>query len=116
MGAVFNPNDPKWIKGRAEILEPRGIIPNVVESTPRGERGWDIFSRLLKERIIFIGTPIDDMVANVTFVPSTPVRQPSAVCKTLNATTTSQRNSRSRMVSLKKCLQRAKRHFRAKLK
>ena len=51
MGAVFNPNDPKWIKGRAEILEPRGIIPNVVESTPRGERGWDIFSRLLKERI-----------------------------------------------------------------
>jgi ATP-dependent Clp protease protease subunit len=66
MGAVFNPNDPKWIKGRAEILEPRGIIPNVVESTPRGERGWDIFSRLLKERIIFIGTPIDDMVANVT--------------------------------------------------
>src|SRR5947209_5028369 len=66
MGAVFNPNDPKWIKGRAEILEPSGIIPNVVESTPRGERGWDIFSRLLKERIIFIGTPIDDMVANVT--------------------------------------------------
>ena len=66
MGAVFNPNDPKWIKGRAEILEPRGIIPNVVESTPRGERGWDIFSRLLKERIVFIGTPIDDMVANVT--------------------------------------------------
>src|SRR5437660_6447474 len=66
MGAVFNPNDPKWIKGRAEILEPRGIIPNVVESTPRGERGWDIFSRLLKERIIFIGTPIDDNVANLT--------------------------------------------------
>src|SRR2546426_12376561 len=66
MGAVFNPNDPKWIKGRAEILEPRGIIPSVVESTPRGERGWDIFSRLLKERIIFIGTPIDDQIANVT--------------------------------------------------
>src|SRR6266699_560830 len=66
MGAVFNPNDPKWIKGRAEILEPRGIIPNVVESTPRGERGWDIFSRLLKERIIFLGTPIDDQIANVT--------------------------------------------------
>src|SRR5437660_6086156 len=66
MGAVFNPNDPKWIKGRAEILEPRGIIPNVVESTPRGERGWDIFSRLLKERIIFIGTPIDDNVANLS--------------------------------------------------
>ncbi|MBV9228598.1 MAG: ATP-dependent Clp protease proteolytic subunit [Chloroflexi bacterium] len=42
------------------------MIPNVVESTPRGERGWDLFSRLLKERIIFIGTPIDDMVANST--------------------------------------------------
>jgi ATP-dependent Clp protease protease subunit len=66
MGSVFNPRDPKWIKESREILEPKGIIPNVVESTPRGERGWDLFSRLLKERIIFIGTPIDDMVANST--------------------------------------------------
>lgn len=64
MGSLFNPRDPKWIKESREILEPRGIIPSVVESTPRGERGWDLFSRLLKERIIFIGTPIDDMVAN----------------------------------------------------
>jgi ATP-dependent Clp protease protease subunit len=64
MGSVFNPRDPKWIKESREILEPRGIIPSVVESTPRGERGWDLFSRLMKERIIFIGTPIDDMVAN----------------------------------------------------
>ncbi|MBE3559931.1 MAG: ATP-dependent Clp protease proteolytic subunit [Ktedonobacteraceae bacterium] len=66
MGSVFNPRDPKWIKESREFLEPRGIIPSVVESTPRGERGWDLFSRLLKERIIFIGTPIDDMVANST--------------------------------------------------
>src|SRR6184192_1624447 len=66
MGTVFDPRDPKWIKESREILEPRGIIPSVVESTPRGERGWDIFSRLLKERIIFIGTPIDDQIANVT--------------------------------------------------
>jgi len=67
MGAVFNPNDPKWIKESREVLEPRGIhVPGVVESTPRGERSWDLFSRLLKERIIFIGTPIDDIVANVT--------------------------------------------------
>jgi ATP-dependent Clp protease protease subunit len=64
MGSVFNPRDPKWIKESREILEPKGIIPSVVESTPRGERGWDLFSRLMKERIIFIGTPIDDMVAN----------------------------------------------------
>ncbi len=64
MGSLFNPRDPKWIKESREFLEPKGIIPSVVESTPRGERGWDLFSRLMKERIIFIGTPIDDMVAN----------------------------------------------------
>ena len=64
MGTIFNPRDPKWIKESREILEPRGIIPAVVESTPRGERSWDLYSRLLKERIIFIGTPIDDNVAN----------------------------------------------------
>lgn len=41
------------------------IIPTVIEQTHRGERGWDIFSRLLKDRIIFLGTEIDDSVANV---------------------------------------------------
>jgi ATP-dependent Clp protease, protease subunit len=40
------------------------IIPTVVEQTHRGERGWDIFSRLLKDRIIFLGTPINDQIAN----------------------------------------------------
>jgi ATP-dependent Clp protease, protease subunit len=40
-------------------------IPMVVEQTNRGERGYDIFSRLLKDNIIFIGTPIDDVVANL---------------------------------------------------
>jgi ATP-dependent Clp protease, protease subunit len=60
----FDPRDPKWIKESREFLEPRGLIPNVVENTPRGTVGWDLFSRLLKERIIFVGTPIDDMVAN----------------------------------------------------
>ena len=39
------------------------LIPTVVEQTHRGERGWDIFSRLLKDRIIFLGTQVDDMVA-----------------------------------------------------
>ncbi|MBI2897713.1 MAG: ATP-dependent Clp endopeptidase proteolytic subunit ClpP [Deltaproteobacteria bacterium] len=39
--------------------------PQVVEQTHRGERSWDIFSRLLKDRIIFLGTPINDDVANV---------------------------------------------------
>ncbi len=41
------------------------LIPNVIEKTPHGERGSDIFSRLLRENIIFLGTPIDDIVANV---------------------------------------------------
>ena len=42
-----------------------GLVPIVVEQTGRGERAYDIFSRLLKDRIIFIGTPIDDNVANL---------------------------------------------------
>jgi len=41
------------------------LIPMVIESTSRGERAFDIYSRLLKERIIFLGTPIDDQVANL---------------------------------------------------
>src|ERR671932_208930 len=41
------------------------LVPTVVEQTNRGERAFDIYSRLLKERIIFLGTPIDDQVANL---------------------------------------------------
>ena len=41
------------------------LVPTVVESTNRGERAYDLYSRLLRERIIFIGTPIDDTVANL---------------------------------------------------
>jgi ATP-dependent Clp protease protease subunit len=41
------------------------LIPMVIEQTNRGERAYDIYSRLLKDRIIFIGTPIDDVVSNV---------------------------------------------------
>ena len=41
------------------------FVPVVVEQSSRGERSFDIFSRLLRERIIFLGTPIDDMVANL---------------------------------------------------
>ena len=40
------------------------LVPMVIEQTSRGERAYDIYSRLLKDRIIFIGTPIDDFVAN----------------------------------------------------
>ena len=42
-----------------------GLIPMVVEQSARGERHYDIYSRLLKDRIIFIGTPIDDDIANL---------------------------------------------------
>ncbi len=46
--------------------DPRlNIYPSVVETTHRGERSWDIYSRLLKDRIVFLGTPIDDDIANV---------------------------------------------------
>jgi ATP-dependent Clp protease protease subunit len=41
------------------------IIPTVIEQTHRGERGWDIFSRLLKDRIVFLGTQVNDEVANI---------------------------------------------------
>lgn len=53
--------DPK-----SELWSPRpqNVIPYVVESSNRGERVYDIYSRLLRDRIIFLGTPIDDQVAN----------------------------------------------------
>ena len=41
------------------------LVPIVVEQTSRGERAYDIFSRLLKDRIVFIGSPIDDTVASL---------------------------------------------------
>ena len=41
------------------------LVPIVVEQTGRGERSWDIYSRLLVDRILFLGTPVDDMVSNV---------------------------------------------------
>src|SRR5678816_3271720 len=43
----------------------KNVIPMVIESSGRGERAYDIYSLLLKERIIFLGTPIDDQVANL---------------------------------------------------
>lgn len=43
---------------------PKGVIPMVVEQSGRGERAFDIYSRLLRERIVFLGTPVDDTVAD----------------------------------------------------
>lgn len=47
------------------LMTPQDIIPMVIETGPRGERAFDIYSLLLKERIIFLGTPINDHIANV---------------------------------------------------
>ena len=51
---------------RHTLSDPRmQLVPMVVEQTNRGERAYDIFSRLLKDSIIFVGTPIDDQIANL---------------------------------------------------
>ena len=54
-------NMPNQISGVPQSV----LVPMVVEQTSRGERAYDIYSRLLKENIIFLGTPIDDQVANL---------------------------------------------------
>jgi ATP-dependent Clp protease protease subunit len=46
-------------------LDPQAVIPMVIENTGRGERAYDIYSLLLKERIVFLGTPINDQIANL---------------------------------------------------
>src|ERR1043166_3646332 len=64
-------NRPKPALFRNNIMTPTNrnfsqvLIPMVVEQTGRGERSYDIYSRLLKDRIVFIGTSIDDHVANL---------------------------------------------------
>lgn len=71
MGTFFNPYDLRW-QGNIPAggitptaMTPSGLtIPYVIEQTPRGTQGMDIYSRLLRDRIVFIGTPIDDHVAN----------------------------------------------------
>src|SRR5947199_173676 len=47
------------------LIDPQALIPMVIETSGRGERAYDIYSLLLKERIIFLGTPINDQVANL---------------------------------------------------
>lgn len=55
-----------WRKLFSAVLAMNGLlIPMVVEQTGRGERGYDIYSRLLVDRIVFLGTPIDDAVSNL---------------------------------------------------
>lgn len=60
-----SPPMPRWGASQEEATSPALLVPMVVENTNRGERAYDIFSRLLKERIILLGTPIDDQIANL---------------------------------------------------
>lgn len=62
MGNLYLPDN---YKSGLEVQPPQAIVPYVIENTNRGERQYDVFSRLLRERIIFLGTGIDDQIANV---------------------------------------------------
>ncbi len=60
------PESEKLLSARADAsMLPQSVIPYVIENTNRGERQYDVYSRLLRERIIFLGTGIDDQIANV---------------------------------------------------
>ena len=50
-------------------VNPQNVLPMVVETGPRGERAYDIYSLLLRKRIVFLGTPINDQVANAIVAP-----------------------------------------------
>ena len=70
--AIWTPDKEKptekpklWTPGSKEPACMSPLIPMVIEQTSRGERSFDIYSRLLNERIIFLGTPIDDQIANL---------------------------------------------------
>ena len=62
---LHNPYDSSPLVPNPSLLNPQNIIPMVIETSPRGERAFDIYSLLLKERIVFMGTPISDPIANV---------------------------------------------------
>ena len=53
------------VKDRENTLKSSQLVPMVVEQTPRGERAYDIYSRLLKERVIFLTGPVEDVGANL---------------------------------------------------
>jgi ATP-dependent Clp protease protease subunit len=63
---IMTTDGPFPIQNRADDVNPRNyLVPNVIEQTSRGERYSDLYSRLLRENIIFLATPIDDTVANL---------------------------------------------------
>jgi len=58
-------NDPHGMHGMAQETRALGLVPMVVEQSGRGERAYDIYSRLLKERVVFLVGPVDDNTANL---------------------------------------------------
>ena len=64
MSSLSNPTGENYPLGDVPA-GPQGIVPMVIETGARGERAFDIYSLLLKERIIFLGTPINDQIANL---------------------------------------------------
>jgi ATP-dependent Clp protease protease subunit len=56
----------KKLQQQEEIFTPHMVVPMVIETTGRGERAYDIFSLLLRNRIVFLGTPINDQISNLT--------------------------------------------------
>ena len=62
---LTNPYDSSLVVPSNNIVTPQNIVPMVIETSPRGERAFDIYSLLLKERIVFLGTQIADPIANV---------------------------------------------------
>ena len=63
-GVVWKSGTPR-VEASGRDPQDLGLIPMVIEQSGRGERAFDIFSRLLRDYIIFVGTPIDDQVANL---------------------------------------------------
>ena len=76
-----SPYQLSQITSLSGLTVPQSIIPMVIETSPRGERAFDIYSLLLKERIIFLGTQINDQVANTIIAQllylerKTPIRE-----------------------------------------
>ena len=61
---IFHKTTPRVVSTILYIMQNNYLIPSVIEKTANGERAYDIYSRLLKDRIVFLGTEIDDSVAN----------------------------------------------------
>ena len=73
-----------------DVMDPRAYIPmpSIIETTHRGERVWDIWTRLLRDRIVFLGTEIDDDVANMIIAQLLYPGEPRTPRRTSSCTST----------------------------